>query len=375
MTLREGSATAQGTARYRRRAVEARHLPDAHFRETASGLHLSSLGLGTYLGRPDGPTDLAVEEAVRVAVSSGRINVIDTAINYRYQRAERSIGRALSGLFEGKGVSRDEVFVATKVGYFAPDGELGLAPEEWVERELIGPGILDPADVVDACHAMSPSYLKDQVERSRRNLGLATLDLLYLHNAPDTQLPVVGAGEFRRRLAEAFEVLESLRAGGALGAYGLATWDSLRAPPGAPGYLSVEEALAVAAEVGGPSHGLRFLQFPFNLAMLEAMTLRNQPTHGANRTLFDCARHHRLGCFTSIPLVQGQLARTGPSWEGLSRAQTAIQFARSVPGTVAPLVGQKQPTHLSENLRVAELPPLSTEGFRTRCAELGLPVG
>ena len=64
-----------------------------------------------------------------------------------------------------------------------------------------------------------------------------------------------------------------------------------------------------------------------------------------------------LGVFTSVPLVQGQLARRGPTRDGLTSAQTAIQFARSWPGVLAPLVGQKTAEHLSENLALAARPP------------------
>ena len=63
-----------------------------------SRCHCPRLGVGTYLGDTDSVTDQLVEEAVRESVLSGAVNVIDTAINYRMQKAERSIGRALERL-------------------------------------------------------------------------------------------------------------------------------------------------------------------------------------------------------------------------------------------------------------------------------------
>jgi aryl-alcohol dehydrogenase-like predicted oxidoreductase len=359
-----GFATADGTRRFRDRAVDAKHAVPSHFRTAPGDLTLSSLGLGTYIGRPDAPTDLAVEESVRISVGSGRINVIDTAINYRYQRAERSVGRSLQRLLEGGTVAREDVFVATKVGYFAPDAESPIPADEWIEHELVRPGILDPADIVGDSHAMSPSYLRDQAERSRTNLGLDCVDLLYLHNAPDAQLAVVGAVQFRERLLTAFRVLEELRADGRLRAYGLATWDCLRAEAGSRGFSSLGDAVQLAAEAGGRDHGLRFIQFPFNLAMTEAATRRNQFVDGEERTLFDAAARLGLGCFTSVPLVQGQLARRGPTVDGLTSAQTALQFARSAPHGLTALVGQKSAMHLAENLALAELPPLSPTRVR-----------
>lgn len=364
MAALTGRATIEGTSRFRDRGVRDRRLPPEHFRGAPGGLSLTSLGLGTYLGAPDASTDRAVECAVQVCAVSGRVNVLDTAINYRHQRAERSIGRALARLVRDGEIARDECFVATKNGYLAPDGEAKVPPPQWIDDELVRPGRLDPIDIVDGCHAMSPSYLIDQFERSRRNLGVETIDLLYLHNAADAQLPVVGHDVFFERLEEAFRLFERFRAEGSLVAYGLATWDSLREPSTNPGYLSLEEVLRLARAVGGDGHGLRFVQFPFNVAMPEAATLSNQPVGGESLDLFAAARKLGLGCFTSVPLFQGQLARGGPKRDGLTAAQTALQFARSAPGNLAPLVGQKSVDHLTENLDIASRPPWPAGTYR-----------
>jgi aryl-alcohol dehydrogenase-like predicted oxidoreductase len=364
VALAGGRAPPARTGRVRDRGVEARHLPPAHFRAAPGGLSLSSIGLGTYIGPPDAPTDLAVEQAVTISVTSGRINVLDTAINYRHQRAERSIGRAIGRLLERGEVDRSEIFLATKAGYFAPDAEARVPPDEWIRRELLERKVVKPVDIVDDCHAMTPRYLADQFERSRKNLGLESIDLLYLHNGPDTQLPAVGRDEFGRRLEAAFGAFEQMRQKEHLGWYGLATWDCLRTGRTDPGYFALETAVGIAQKVGGDEHGFRFIQFPFNLAMPEAAVLRNQAVGDDRLTLFEAASRLDVACFTSVPLFQGQLARAGPKRPGLTPAQTALQFARSAPGTLAPLVGQKSADHLSENLEVAGLDPWATSGFR-----------
>lgn len=330
------------------------------------GLTFSSLGLGTYLGRPDSATDVQVEAAVSLAIESGRVNVVDTAINYRHQRAERSVGRALGQLFTAGRARREEVFVATKAGYLAPDGESGLSPAEWVRRELIEPGHLDAKDVVDGSHSMSPEYLEDQAERSRRNLGLETLDLLYLHNAPDAQIPHIGLAAFWDRLRLAFGRLEELRRRGTIAYYGLATWDALRARPDDPRFMPLEPAVKIAEEAGGVAHGFRFVQFPLNVALPEAVSFANQPVGDSRETLLSATRRLGLGVFTSVPLLQGELARAGPNYGALSRAASAIQWARSAPGNLAPLLGLKRPEHLSEGLQVASQIPWEPAEFEER---------
>src|SRR5712671_1673465 len=111
-------ATPEGTHRYAER-FNARVSP-GHFHE-AQGLMMSSIGLGTYLGEPDAATDEAYRATVVRAVELG-VNVIDTAINYRFQRSERSIGQALRDLVSSGKARRDELIIATKAGYLTFDG-------------------------------------------------------------------------------------------------------------------------------------------------------------------------------------------------------------------------------------------------------------
>jgi aryl-alcohol dehydrogenase-like predicted oxidoreductase len=363
-----GCATPEGTRRFRDRAVRDRSIPTSHFREAPGNLMLSTIGLGTYIGPPDSATDLAVEQAATICLTSTRVNVLDTALNYRHQRAERSLGRALGRVVARGDAARDEVFVATKNGYLAPDGESRLSPSRWVDEELVKTGVLSPADVVDGCHAMSPSFLDDQFRRSRANLDVETVDLLYLHNPTDAQLAAVGRDAFLSRLEEAFRLFEQFRDRHHLGAYGIATWDSLRSPRTDPGHFPLELAVRVARKVGGAGHGLKFVQFPFNVAMPEAATFANQTVDGHAYPLFEAATRLGVACFTSVPLFQGQLARSGPRRDGLSAAQTALQFARSAPRSQGALVGQKAADHLSENLEVAARPPWEPEAFEALLA-------
>ncbi|MBV9086671.1 MAG: aldo/keto reductase, partial [Acidobacteriaceae bacterium] len=199
-----GFATPEGTSRYCSRFEPLRQA--GHFRRHsnvpgAGELWLSSIGLGTYLGEPDEATDARYTEAVLEALRSG-INVLDTAINYRHQRSERNIGQAIRQAVDSGTAQRDEILVCTKAGYLSFDGEVPSEPRAYFTREYIEKGVLDPAEVAGGMHCMAARYLEDQIERSRRNLGLETIDVFYLHN-PETQLSAVDRPTFRKRLQAA----------------------------------------------------------------------------------------------------------------------------------------------------------------------------
>src|SRR5688572_10003850 len=76
------------------------------YRATRTGLTVSSVALGTYLGESDDETDTLYVEAIGGALSSG-VNVIDSAINYRCQRSERNAGTALRDCIAAGAITRD----------------------------------------------------------------------------------------------------------------------------------------------------------------------------------------------------------------------------------------------------------------------------
>ena len=113
-------------------------VPARHFRKPFhSPLELSSVGLGTYIGAPDDQTDFDVYNAVKLMIISGGINVIDTAINYRCQKAERTIGVALKSLIKKYGVNRDELFVCTKNGYIPVKLKINIFRMMQIEEFLL----------------------------------------------------------------------------------------------------------------------------------------------------------------------------------------------------------------------------------------------
>src|SRR5262249_39618170 len=150
---------------------------------------------------------------------------------------------------EGR-VGRDEIFVATKGGFLTFDSDEPADPAAYFEEKFVQSGIVRPDDVAAGCHVMSPTYLDNQIETSRGNLGLATIDLYHVHN-PETQLSQVSRPEFYRRLKAAFAQLEKAVMEGRIRLYGTATWSAYRAGPQSADAVSLAEILRVAEEAGG----------------------------------------------------------------------------------------------------------------------------
>ena len=163
---------------------------------------MSSLGLGTYLGECDDFEDSRYAAATAAAFEKG-INLVDTAINYRCQRSERAVGAAIRNAVAMRAVKRDEVVVCTKAGYLSFDGDVPDDARGYFIDEYINKGIMRPAEIAGGAHCMAPAYLENQLERSRRNLKLETIDVFYVHN-PESQLGAgVSRSDFRHRLRDA----------------------------------------------------------------------------------------------------------------------------------------------------------------------------
>lgn len=367
----EGHATLEGTTRYRER-LQGEKIAANHFR-LEQNLWLSSLGIGTYLGKPDAATDARYTEAVARAVALGA-NVVDTAANYRFQRSERSIGAALSGLIENDAAAtaRDEIIICTKGGYIPFDGDPPNGQEgvrRYVEETFIKPGIAAAADIAGGSHCMTPKYLAHQIDQSLRNMNLSAIDVYYIHN-PEAQLGTVSRAEFETRLRAAFEELERSVAEGKIKNYGVATWNGFRVAPDAKGFHSLERMVELAREAGGERHHFRFIQLPFNLAMPEALTVSNQTFQGAEVSLLEAARALEVTVVASASILQGKVARDlspdirEPLGSLASDALTAIQFTRSTPGITTALVGMSHLAHVEENLQLARIEPARPDQYQ-----------
>ena len=327
-------------------------------------MHLSNIGIGTYLGNPDNQTDELVKNAVKQSILSG-VNIIDTAINYRAQKAERSVGKAISELIQEDKISRNQLFVSSKNGYVTNDADIQEDFMQYVMRELGKPGIVKEGDITSGYHCMTTAYLSDQLDRSLKNLDLECIDLMYLHNGIEGQISDISKEQFLEKLKSVFELYEQKRDEGKIKFYGMATWECFRVKDDNPQYLSLEDVIQMAKNIGGENHGFKFIQLPYNMNYDQALLGKNQKIQNKPVSILESAVTLGVGVFTSVPFMQGRLLAPGimPEFGDLKSSLRALQFIRSSPGVLAPLVGQKSSEHVSENLEIMNVPPLSNDDF------------
>lgn len=364
----EGYATHAGTLEYVANSVKE-GMPSDHFR-FFNNLYFSSIGMGTYLGQTTNIDDKDMENAVYDSIKSGTINVIDTAINYRAMKSEKSIGRALARLIKDGIVSRDRIFICTKNGYVTNDGDYpSIDLREYINRMYVSPGIIELNDISSGYHILNPAYIERCIDKSLCNLGVNTLDLVYIHNAYESWFNDVSRDKFMEMLLETFRVYERYRACNKIRYYGMATWTCFRVPSESREYISLEQVVDLAEKAcGHKEHGFRFVQLPYNLIYNEALFLRNQAVGSENKlTILEAAEKLNVGIFTSIPLFQTRLLRDEiPDYgTGLeSKVAKVVQIIRSTPNLIAPLIGHKKPQHVKENIKIAQVSPLTGDEFK-----------
>lgn len=217
---------------------------------------------------------------------------------------------------------------------------------------------------------VAPSYTKENltayVERSLRNLEVEVLDLVQLHSPP-TQVYY---------MPEAFEALDDLMKAGKLRYYGVSV-------------EKVEEALKA---IEYPN--VQSVQIIFNIFRQRPLDL-----------FFGEAQRRKVGILARVPLSSGMLTgkmsrestfeqddhrqfnRQGEAFDrgetfsgldyeiglqaveelraiipaGMSMSQMALRWILMSPAVTCAIPGAKRPSQVEENVRAADLPPLSEE--------------
>ena len=235
---------------------------------------------------------------------------------------------------------------------------------QYVIREYGKTGIVKEGDISPGYHCMTLPYLNDQLERSLKNIGLDCIDLMYLHNSVEGQTHIP-RDQFLKNLKEVFDFYEKKRKEGKIRFYGMATWECFRTNLENPLFLQLADVMDLAIQAGGHDHGFRFIQLPFNLMLDQAYITKNHNIDGKTVSILEAAQKFNLGVFTSVPLMQGKLLATNVIPESVNSSVSVrlLQFVRSTPGIIAPLIGHKSESHVKENMDVMKIPPLSELEF------------
>lgn len=360
-------ASKEGTFRYMKRFGKF----SKDFYRFNGELFFPSLGLGTYKPEPYKEDNYIINfaESIRTALQNG-INLIDTAINYRYQISEREIAEAIHPMLQSGEISRDEIIIASKAGFIPLDFPFPDNPYGWIQNTIIKAGLATKEEIIIDQHCMSPGYLRWSCEQSLKNLELDTIDILYLHN-PETQLGYVERELFYKRIEEAFKEFEALRSEGKIVSYGIASWNGFLYEEDHTEYVPLAKMVEIARRVGGEGHGFKYVQSPFNLAKPHAYAYTNQQGEdGRYYPLMHACMQFDLTLIASSPLLQknlfkrpfapkiGELMRTSD----LTDVASALQFARSA-GAISAVFGAVDPIHVSDNALLAYVPGAPVESI------------
>lgn len=246
-----------------------------------------ALGLGTWRMGEAARQRKAEVGAVRTAVEMG-YRVIDTAEMYGEGAAEEIVGEALAGALRSGGVSRQEIFVVSKVY----------------------PHNASRAGVAAAC------------ERSRRRLGLDTIDLYLLH------------WHGQHPLAETVAGFEQLQAEGRIRHWGVSNFDR-------------EDMEELSAVPGGERCAANQVYYSLG-------------ERGAGFDLLPWQQHRGMPLMAYCPLDQGRLGRDKAlaaigARLGATAAQVGLAWLLSQPGVMA-IPKAVHEAHLRENLAAGDLP-------------------
>lgn len=310
------------------------------------------IAIGTYLGDISNEHTLCYMDTISYGLTHG-VNFLDTAINYREMRSERDIGMVLENLILiEKKVKREEVIISSKSGFLYGDYSLGLVPLKYLRRVLIPKGIVTMDDInvfEEDGHTLAPKFYDESIEKSKSNLGLATIDIYYIHN-PEVSRYILGPDLFYNQLKDLFISLENQVSKKNIRFYGVATWNGFLEDIESKWYLSLEKIIKIARSVGGSNHHFRFIQFPFNMMNPAGNTKKNQILDNKYYTLIEVANKLKLTVTTSVPLNQSQDLIGNKLTQ-----QDMLKYALNTPGIHAAMVGTKTKSHLIDNLKSLNL--------------------
>jgi aryl-alcohol dehydrogenase-like predicted oxidoreductase len=291
----------------------------------ASGLEVSVLSLGAMTFGSGMPPVTTVDERdaramVDRALAAG-VNLVDTADVYAFGQSEEILGRCLRDL----GSRRDDVLVATKVGFGSRDR-----------------GALSYDAVVEGCEA------------SLRRLGLDHIDLFQLHR-PDRTTPI----------EETLRALDDLVARGlvrAVGTSNFRAWETAGAVArqralGRPAFTSVQLYYSLVAREA--EHELIPQCRVDDLGVIVWSPLSSGFLTGRYRPGGEGDGRRATFTFPPVDPEVGERALVAlaavADGRGVSMARVALAWVLAQPGITSAIVGASSLEQLDDNLAAAEL--------------------
>ncbi|NWF66309.1 MAG: aldo/keto reductase [Campylobacterales bacterium] len=333
---------------------------------------ISNLGVGTFKPEPykDENYLFSFKDSIIEAVKNG-CNFIDCAINYRYQQSEREVKDALDELFSQNIVNREQLVLCSKGG-FIPLNYPFPHPYKWIEENIIEQDLATKDEIIEDQHCLSAKFIEWSLNCSLKNLNVETIDIYYLHNV-EMELGYISYEALLQKVKECFIVLERLCDEGKIRYYGIASWNGFLNEPTFLEYLSLNDFVKIAKEVGGEKNRFKFVQSPYNLAKPHAYTYQNQQLDDElYYSLIQACIKLGLNFIASSSLLQMNLFKKefSNSISSLlgsifaSDVQKALQFSRSANGVVSALFSSIEPLHVKHNMEINLIPKTKIENYR-----------
>lgn len=169
----KGKCTVESSQMFKRRN---KNISNTYFNTLENGINVSSVGIGSNILDISKESSLNLFNSIIDSVSSGNINIIDTAVHYNYGRSQKNIAAALKYLNKEKGISREEIYINNGIGHIHENIDNGTSIANYISK-----GILNKEKIYNNI-CLELDYLKYQIEESFNNLKTDKIDNINLFN-------------------------------------------------------------------------------------------------------------------------------------------------------------------------------------------------
>jgi len=292
-----GYATTKATKYYQDRNLDISAYNRTH---THDSLSTTLMSIETWGVPSNAYGDFNLYSIMKLAAMNGISNVFKTSNSCRGTRSERIIGSVIDTLIKKYKYSRQEFMVITESGHIFDD-EVTNTPATISVEGIIKDGYMGYSDIIPtANYCIHPSYLKYHLEKSLNIMNLKTIDVSLLSMPVENIATEHDAKEWEYRLSRAFEFLEEMILTYKIRSYGITTSFPSLNPEGAikdnvysldnnknkilenidkvTRSFSPDKILKIAEEVGGKSHGFRYIASPLDQVNLGPILNSNTVT-------------------------------------------------------------------------------------------------